>query len=518
MDDKTKFIEIFTGLDRAFGQTQSREKNEAGKLEGRSWLVKEPITIDNWNTHLEGREPSLGIIPINDDNKCKWGAIDVDTYDGFDYKKLIKKIVGKKIPLVVCKSKSGGAHIFLFVSEPVLAKNMQIKLKEIAVWLGYGDCEIFPKQIELNSKGTGNFLNLSYNHPEFPTRYAFDDEGNALIELSSFIQHYETKVVSQLNKVVIEKPVTEKKNEDFKGAPPCLVTLASQGFSQGSRNIALFQLGIYLRQRFPEKLEEKLDYYNSKYFKPPLASREVLTVHKQVSSEKYFYNCPGQDEKDPSKLVGDFASVCEKIKCQSQKFGVGKAATNEIMGLKKWESDNPVYELTHNGKVIILTVDQLHSHSEYRKACIAQANESPRPISPAIWADMVDALLKNMQEDDFIQLPGEVTAKGQYLHQLQIFLFNNKGAKDRQDVLQGMVYELKDYLFFKPQAFRDFLKTKRFAKASDSEQYKMFEEFKGTTAKLKVNSNVEHCWKVPNTILESEYKLSKKDFSEEEAY
>ena len=65
MDDKTKFIEIFTGLDRAYGQTQSREKNEAGKLEGRSWLVKEPISLDNWNTHLEGREPSLGIIPIN---------------------------------------------------------------------------------------------------------------------------------------------------------------------------------------------------------------------------------------------------------------------------------------------------------------------------------------------------------------------------------------------------------------------------------------------------------------------
>ena len=508
MDDKTKFIEIFTGLDRAYGQTQSREKNESGKLEGRSWLVKEPITIDNWNTHLEGREPSLGIVPINDDNQCKWGAIDIDSYDGFDHQKLIKKIVEKKVPLVVCKSKSGGAHIFLFVSEPVLAKDMQIKLKEIAVWLGYGDCEIFPKQIELNSKGTGNFLNLPYNHPEFPTRYAFDDEGNALIELSSFIQHYETKVVSQLNKVVIEKPTTKKKDDDFKGAPPCLITLASDGFPEGSRNMALFQLGVYLRQRFPEELEKKIDEYNAKYFKPPLVSREVLTIYKQVEDKKYFYRCD-----EPM-----FKTVCEKIKCQSQKFGVGNAASNEIYGLKKWESDNPVYELTHNGKVIILTVDQLSSHAEYRKACIAQANESPRPMAPAIWADMVQTLLSNMQQDDFIQLPGEVTAKGQYLHQLQIFLFNNKGAKDRQDVLQGMVYELKDHLFFKPQAFRDFLKTKRFAKASDSEQYKMFEEFKGTTAKLKVNSNVEHCWKVPNTILESEYKLSKKDFSEEEAY
>ena len=360
MDDKTKFIEIFSGLDRAYGQTQSREKNEAGKLEGRSWLVKEHITINNWNNHLEGKEPSLGIIPIDDNNQCKWGAIDVDTYDGFDYKILIKKIVAKKIPLVVCKSKSGGAHIFLFVREPVLAKDMQIKLKEIAVWLGYGDCEIFPKQIELNSKGTGNFLNLPYNHPEFPTRYAFDDEGTALIELSSFIQHYETKVVSQLNKVVIEKPTTAKKNDDFKGAPPCLITLAADGFPEGSRNMALFQLGIYLRERFPEKLEEKLDQYNTKYFKPPLPSREVLTIFKQVEDKKYFYRC-----EEPM-----FKTVCEKIKCQSQKFGIGNAASNEIYGLKKWESDNPVYELTHNGKVIILTVDQLSSHAEYRLSLI----------------------------------------------------------------------------------------------------------------------------------------------------
>ena len=508
MDDQNKFIEIFTGLGLAYGQTQSREKNEAGKLEGRSWLVKEPITRDKWINHLEGKEPSLGIIPIDDNNQCKWGAIDVDTYDGFDYKKLITKIVEKKLPLVVCKSKSGGAHVFLFVSEPVLAKQMQIKLKEIAVFLGYGDCEIFPKQIELNSKGTGNFLNLPYNHPEFPTRYAFDDEGNALIELNSFIKHYETKVVSQLNKVVIEKPITEKKNNDFKGAPPCLVTLASQGFPEGSRNMALFQLGVYLRERFPEKLEEKLDYYNSKYFSPPLPSREVLTIFKQVEDKKYFYRC-----EEPL-----FKTVCEKIKCQSQKFGIGNSATNEISGLKKWVSDNPVYELTHNGKVIILTVDQLSSHAEYRKQCIAQANESPRPVAPAIWADMVQTLLSGMQPDDFIQLPGEVTAKGQFLNQLQIFIENNRGAKDRQDVLQGMVFELKDNYFFKPQAFRDFLKTKRFTKASDSEQYKMFEEFKGTTAKLKVNSNVEHCWKVPTTVLESEYKLSKKDFSEEEAY
>tara|TARA_R110000822_G_scaffold54728_4_gene139893 strand:+ start:525 stop:2054 length:1530 start_codon:yes stop_codon:yes gene_type:complete len=509
LEQTKKFIKIFSGLDRAYGQTESKSRNENGKLEGRSWIEKEDLTEEKWINHLAGREPSLGIIPIDDNNECTWGAIDIDTYDGFDHKALIKKIVDKKLPLVVCNSKSGGAHVFLFVASPVSAKDMQIKLKEIAVWLGYGDCEIFPKQIELNSKGTGNFLNLPYNNPEYPTRYAFDDKGNALIDLDMFIKHYDTKVISNLGMIVIDKPVSEKKTNDFKDAPPCLITLASQGFAQGSRNMAMFQLGIYLRQRFPEKLEEKLDYYNIKYFKPPLVSREVLTIFKQVSEEKYFYRC-----EEPM-----FKTVCEKIRCQTRKFGVGNSATNEISNLKKWESDNPVYEVTHNGKVIILTVDQLASHTEYRKACIGQANESPRPVNSNIWADMVAELMSNMKQDDFVQLPGEVTAKGQFLSQLQIFLDNNKGAKDRQDILKGMVFESEDDIFFfKPDSFREFLKTKRFAKASDSAQFKFFSEFQGSTDKLRINDKVTHCWKIPTKILETEYKLKKKEFKEVEPY
>jgi hypothetical protein len=166
MDERKKFIEIFSGLTRAYGQTQSRHKNEAGKLEAKSWIVKEDLTEQRWTDHLDGKEPSLGIIPIRDDNTCTWGAIDIDTYDGFDHKKLVNKIVEKKLPLVVCKSKSGGAHVFLFLRQACSAKDMQMKLAEIAAWLGYGESEVFPKQIELNAKGTGNFLNLPYNHPE----------------------------------------------------------------------------------------------------------------------------------------------------------------------------------------------------------------------------------------------------------------------------------------------------------------------------------------------------------------
>ena len=46
-DNRKKFIQIFSGLDRAYGQTQSRSKNDSGKLEAKSWIVKEPLTEQN---------------------------------------------------------------------------------------------------------------------------------------------------------------------------------------------------------------------------------------------------------------------------------------------------------------------------------------------------------------------------------------------------------------------------------------------------------------------------------------
>ena len=46
----------------------------------------------------------------------------------------------------------------------------------------------------------------------------------------------------------------------------------------------------------------------------------------------------------------------------------------------------------------------------------------------------------------------------------------------------------------------------------------MFEEFGGGYAKFKVNNKGELCWKIPTNIIESDFNLKEKDFSEEEAY
>ena len=99
MENIRQFKEIFEGLDRAHGVTIVGESNGDGnKIKGKSFVKRESITDKHWLDHLQGSQ-SLGVIPINDDNKCKWGCIDIDSYAGFDHAKLIKKIDKLKLPL-----------------------------------------------------------------------------------------------------------------------------------------------------------------------------------------------------------------------------------------------------------------------------------------------------------------------------------------------------------------------------------------------------------------------------------
>ena len=212
-----RFKNIFYGLDRAHGVTLVGESNGDGnKIKGKSFVKREPVTDELWQKHLDGAD-SLGIIPINDDNKCKWGCIDIDSYAEFDHKQLINKIKQFQLPLVVCRSKSGGAHVFLFTEDYVSAGLMQDKLNEIRSVLGYGGSEVFPKQRELKSKDdTGNFLNLPYFNCGQTTRYAFMEDGEAA-SIDAFFELYERYKQQDISTIEIKRPETP-----YSDGPPCI--------------------------------------------------------------------------------------------------------------------------------------------------------------------------------------------------------------------------------------------------------------------------------------------------------
>jgi hypothetical protein len=129
MDSVTQFKKIFVGLATAYGYYRIEKTENNGKNTGKGGVVREPPTDLVWENHLKGKTQGLGIIPINADNQCQWGAIDVDQYP-LDHKLLVEKIRRMKLPLVVCRSKSGGAHCYLFANEWVDAADMQKALQK----------------------------------------------------------------------------------------------------------------------------------------------------------------------------------------------------------------------------------------------------------------------------------------------------------------------------------------------------------------------------------------------------
>ena len=94
-----RFKEIFEGNNSAFGQLiLSGKKDARGKEKGRPWIRRETVSEQLWKDHIEGKTdangkllPALGVIPINEENKCRWGCIDIDIYN-LDHKQLLQKI------------------------------------------------------------------------------------------------------------------------------------------------------------------------------------------------------------------------------------------------------------------------------------------------------------------------------------------------------------------------------------------------------------------------------------------
>jgi hypothetical protein len=120
-----RFAKLFRGLDKAYGAVDIAPGPNGTKQQGRYKFVQEERTLETFEAHLEGKT-SIGIVPINEDNKCIWGAIDIDTYP-LDHTAIVKKIEKLKFPLVLCRSKSGGGHIYLFMKNFVPAEKIQSK-------------------------------------------------------------------------------------------------------------------------------------------------------------------------------------------------------------------------------------------------------------------------------------------------------------------------------------------------------------------------------------------------------
>jgi hypothetical protein len=488
MQDISQFKAIFAGLDIAYGTYQVQKEREDGKQNGKACVIRKPPTDDLWQRHLEGVEPSLGIIPIRADNKCIWGCIDIDQYP-LDHKALVKKIRRLELPLIVFRSKSGGAHVFLFSKEPISAADMQKNLKLFSAYLGHSGCEIFPKQTELliDRGDTGNFLNLPYFGGDAGTRYAFDDEGDAA-SLEKFYELYEQYAI--LSEDHIPRPKVQE--TALPDGPPCLQFLCAQGFPEGTRNNGLFNIGVYMRKAFPDTWEDEMQKANQQYMDPPLPLNELNLLVRQLKKKDYTYRCKS----------APIDSHCNRPLCKTRQHGVGQIHTDgpNIAALSKYNSDPPLWFLDVEGKRVELTTEELQQQHKFQIVCMNKLNLAPPTLKKHEWEGLLNSLLKQMVETQAItEAPEDTSNESRFLDLLEEFCTHVQGALEREELLMGRPWtdEEDNMTNFRLKDLEAFLFRNKYVSLTSAKIALRLRSINGSPTSMNIKGRTVRLWKIP---------------------
>jgi hypothetical protein len=469
MEKIKRFSELFSGLPRAHGKyTEDRNLTKAsGKVGGRAQTIEGEMTPEKWEAHLTGKY-GVGVVPILDDGTCNFAAIDFDQYNELTVQRFVNDAKKSGVPLVWCKSKSGGAHLYVFFTEPANAAAVRAKLSELARMLGYPKIEIFPKQEQLDATNgeVGNWINLPYFDAEMTQRYAFDDAGKPVADLEKFLDYAESKRISPdaFNNVKIQQ-----QEIPFSDAPPCIQTMAHNGIGDGERNKAMFQFGVYAKKKHPDEWQDRLLEWNAEFVNPPLPFKEIqATIFKSLDTDKeYGYLC-----KEPV-----CAEVCNKPLCQTREFGVmgGMIADWDdwtIEGIRKVVQVNadggvvlddketePYYIMAINGRDVTFTLDQLFSNQLFRKKVFSALDKMPPRMNNAMWDQMVQHWLLN---HEVLEIPFELTGAANLGSMLKSYIDVAPDAHSRRDLLHGMVLYEDGKFLFHFESFARFLQQRRY--------------------------------------------------------
>ena len=338
-----EFIKIFEGLDRAYGQFKRNESRVSAKVEGKPWVEHKSPKRSLWENHLKGIGVSLGIFPLTDEGTCKWGAIDIDV-DNLDYEELLRKIRELKLPLIMFRSKSGRAHVYLFMKNFTSAEEVRLVMKKFASKLGLADKldRIYPMQTELSEKETGSWLNLPYFNHEEGSRYAYKDDFDAAT-IEEFFEMHKQYVQENLDDYLLEeikRPIKKAKHTSLEELfIPCqknsLRLNNNKIPTDIGRNDFLLHSFVWAKRArtHTKKIEEYkhldpkglLKHFNKNYFKEPLPEDEMEKTIFKSEDKEYKYLCTRPKIK----------KYCDPSACTRHICGITPQQASELVGAEE---------------------------------------------------------------------------------------------------------------------------------------------------------------------------------------
>ncbi len=513
-----RIMALFAGFEGQHGTHGEPDLDPNGvkwSIKRTARTIKKVITVEMWQQHLDGARP-LGVVPIRTDSTCVFGSIDVDQYD-LDLAAVVQRIEAAQLPLVPCRSKSGGLHLWMFFAEPVAADAAQGVLRDVAASLGFAGSEIFPKQTKIlvEHGDQGNWIVMPYFGGDYGGKLKMQrglKKTGAEMTVGEFLSMAEkrrvtpdqmaelarpTKAPEQLNgKGHKQEPGTRAKTP-YGDGPPCLQHLAASGFPEGGRNNALFHIGVYLKRAHPKDWEQHLDADNQAHMRPPLPADEVDAVIKSLRKKDYEYKCKDQP----------MVSHCNSVVCRGRKYGVGVGGSYpEILGLSKLETEPPVWFVDIPGHRIPMTTEDLQNYRRFHRLCMAAGNVCYKMVPEPVWFSIVgDA----MQSVDSIHAPDDVSVAGVFLEMLETFLTNRMRGKAREDLLRGAPWEDEEAgrHYFQLAPLEKFLVREGVRDVSRSTLKYRIEALGGSHRQMNIKGRNRYVWWVPSSAVQDAPEL-----------
>jgi len=476
-----EFIELFTGLQRAYGQFVIKEQtgHKKVKVEGRATTITKQITQAVYKNHLNGKT-GLGIVPIWDDNTCLFGCIDIDEYNDKEQEffiALYHKIITYRLPLVLCRSKSGGAHVYLFAADPIPANLLRNRLQKFTNILGYPDTEIFPKQEKLDPADNGNWINLPYFNAKQTSRFGMVVKGNKLLPLTldGFVKYCQSKRIS--------KKDLQQFQIQYEDYPPCLQALFIEGFPDHDRNIGLFNVAVLMRKMGIPNWKDRLQDFNRQFVNLPNAEIE-RTILKQ--KKDYFYQCH----------EGLLRSRCNKTECVKRKYGIGSGDHNllNFSSMQMIQTDPPTWYLMVDGARLELTTDDLMNQQNFKRVCINQLQKIPPKVKGDEWDKIV---ADGIAAAEKIQAPPDAGPVGTFIDIVEDFCLNRAPSKERDGLLRDQPWSNNGWTYFRSGALKRYLKGKKFFDFSSRQIWNALREFlKGESTVLNIKGKSTFVWRI----------------------
>lgn len=509
MSDASRIMSIFEGHADLYG-THGRgvaNANKGGKLEIRTTArtIREPVTESLWVDHLSGKMP-LGIVTLRADFTVKWGCVDVDDYT-VNHADLVLRLKREALPMLVCRTKSGGAHVYIFFSEYLPAELVMSKLRQISAVLGYGTSEVFPKQSKANFEAgdSASWLNMPYLGGDKTERYCVNEKGNGLT-LRQFLSAAEKASITraQFEALAVtpaaKAETTNGRNSQdpgIDGAPPCLQTLFEAKLGEGQRNEGLLAVCVFAKKKWPETWQVKVRELNLSYFNPPLPDEEVTQTINNCTKKAYNYRC----KQNP------IVQVCNAPLCKTRRYGVGGGASGGGGGMPRLgnlavlNTDEPVWFLDVEDQRVQFSTMEMMNYGGFQTKCLAVVHIAPPMLKRDNWIAVLQGLLADVV---VIDAPDDAGISGQFYEILEGHLTDRQTALTKEEMLLGKPFWDDDTkrVYFRLRDLQEACERVRFRSMSRTVMIAKLKEIGGTHDFVKLRGKGINVWSIPGDSLE----------------